>query len=254
MTRRWPGLSYELLIPCPTLTANGSQCHNLIPMADLLVYREEGENHFLCPKCRIRHGLSQLLTGFSQPVLSLQPELDRLHAEVADVRGGINELKANAADTADTIRRILRAVTTEITDCPRLFTLTPQNLSGARRLRLDQRHYRLVLWCEHPGHWHPWLDASYVIDQPKDWILHVAPYAALLFKALQLVAPIASAVAGVVLTPDQLQHAQNELQLMTALVAALPRQDDVTQPDLATVESARQLTPAQGKHGGRSAC
>ena len=25
-----------------------------------------------------------------------------------------------------------------------------------RRLRVDRDHFRLVLWCEHPGHWHPW--------------------------------------------------------------------------------------------------
>jgi internalin A len=198
-------------------------------------------------QCRTKHDLSTLLTGFSQPVLSLQPELDRLHAEVADVQSGVNELKADAADTADTIRRILHAVTTEITDCPRLFTLTPADPSGFRRLRLDQRHYRLVLWCEHPGHWHPWPAASYAIDQPRERILRIAPYATLVFKALQLVAPIASAVAGVILTPDELQHAQNEIQLMTTLITAFPSQEADDQPDLATAASAHQITLAQGQ-------
>jgi internalin A len=194
-----------------------------------------------------QHDLSALLTGYSQPVLSLQPELDRLHAEVADVKSGVNDLKAYAADTADTIRRILRAVTTEITDCPRLFTLTPEGAAGVRRLRLDHRRYRLVLWCEHPGHWHPWPDASYSIDQPREWILRIAPYATLVFKALQLVAPIAVAVAGVVLTADQLGNAESELKLMTTLVAALPSQEAGGQPGLATTESALQITPAQGQ-------
>jgi internalin A len=50
------------------------------------------------------------------PVLSFQPELDRLHSDVADVKSSINDLMAHAADTADAIRRIQRAVTTEITD------------------------------------------------------------------------------------------------------------------------------------------
>ena len=247
MTRRWPGLSYELLIPCPTLTADGSRCPSLISMEGLLGYREEGDTHYRCMQCRTRHDLSVLLTGFAQPMLSLQPELDRLHADVADVRSSVNDLKAYAADTADTIRRILRAVTTEITDCPRLFTLTPQDPPGLRRLRLDQRHYRLILWCEHPGHWHPWPNACYLIDQPREWILRIAPYAILVFKALQLVAPIASAVTGVLLTPDQLQAAQNELQLMTTLVTALPNQEPEDQPDLAHLESAGQVTRAEGQ-------
>src|SRR5262249_32864619 len=147
MTRRWPGLNYELLIPCPAMIADGSQCRSLIPMEGLLGYREENETYYRCMRCRTKHDLSELLTGFAQPVLSLQPELERLHERIADVESGVNDLKAHAADTADTIRRILRAVTTEITDCPRLFTLTPQHPTGSQRLRLDQRHYRLTLWC-----------------------------------------------------------------------------------------------------------
>ena len=246
VARRWPGLTYRLLIPCPSSSAGGSRCLNLIAMEDLWVYREEGETHFLCTKCRTRHDLSALLTGFSQPVISLQPELDRLHAEIADVQSGINDLQANAADTADAIRRILRAVTTEISDCPRLFTLTPQTPTGRRRLRPDQRHYWLVLWCEHPGHWHPCPDASYSVDKPREWILRIAPYAIIVFKALQLVAPIASAVAGVVLTPTELQNAQNELRLMTALIAELPSTEPETEPDFAALETSRQISPAEG--------
>jgi internalin A len=247
MSRRWPGLSYELLIPCPTLTADGSPCTSLIPMDGLLAYREEGDTHYRCMQCRTKHELSALLTGFSQPVLSLQPELDRLHDKLADVESGVNELKAHAADTADTIRRILQAVTTEITDCPRLFTLTLEKPSGAQRLRVDKRHYRLVLWCEHPGHWHPWRAASYPIEESKEWAIHIAPYATLVFKALQLVAPIASGIAGVVLTADQLKQAQGELQLMTTLVAELPIQQAADQPGFAAEESRHQLTPAEGE-------
>ena len=31
---RWPGLTYQLLIPCPTVTADGTQCPHLVPMED----------------------------------------------------------------------------------------------------------------------------------------------------------------------------------------------------------------------------
>jgi len=238
MTRRWPGLGYELLIPCPT-----SRCPSLIPMKGLQGYRQAGDTYYRCMDCMVRHDVSALLTGFSQPVLSLQPQLDRLHNEIADVKSDVNDLKACAADTADAIRRILRAVSTEITDCPRLFTIAPRE----RRMRIDQRHYSLVLWCEHPGHWHPWPAASYSIDQPKEWLVHIAPYATLVFKALQLVTPIAASVAGVVLTADQLKNAQSEIELMATLVAALPTGEAEVQDDLVVGESVSQLTLAQGQ-------
>jgi internalin A len=253
LTRRWPGLSYTLHVPCPAPAADGSHCASRIPVNGLLACRAEGGTHYRCGQCRTSHDLSALLTGFFQPVLSLKPELDRLGAQLADVRTGVNELKADAADTADAIRRILRAVTTEVTDCPRLFTLTPADASGSPgpsglgELGLGQRRYRLVLWCEHPGHWHPWPAASYEIDQPEESILCVAPYATLVFRALQLVAPLASAIGGVILTPGELQHVQDQIQPMTTLIAALPSQEADDQPDLATPGSGHQITLAQGQ-------
>ena len=49
---RWPGLIYQLLIPCPTVTADGTRCPRLLPMEDLLAYREEGETRYLCARCK----------------------------------------------------------------------------------------------------------------------------------------------------------------------------------------------------------
>jgi internalin A len=230
ITRRWPGLRYTLHIPCPAPSAAGSPCADPIPVDGLLAHREQGDTYYRCPRCRTKHDLSLLLTAFSRPALSLQPGLDRLHAEISDARSGLNDLKAAAADTADTIRRILRAVTTEMTDCPRLFTPT---------------HDGLVLWCEHPGHWHPWPAASYAID--RTGVRRTAAYATLVFKALRLVAPLASAVAGVVLTPGELRDVQNQMQLTEAVIAALPGQETGDQPDLATPGSARQITLRQGQ-------
>jgi internalin A len=43
ITRRWPGLRYELLIPCPVITAEGSGCAGRFGLADLLALREGGK-------------------------------------------------------------------------------------------------------------------------------------------------------------------------------------------------------------------
>ncbi len=252
ITRRWPGLGYELLIPCPTRTDSGLTCSGQFPLNGLLGYREHGGIRAPCWECHIDHDLSELLTGFAQPDVPLQPELERLQDQLADVASGVNRLEGYAADTADSMRRVLRAVGTEVTDCPRLFTLTTENPTGTRRLKFYQRHYRLVLWCEHPGHWHPWARASYSLDQPRDWLVRISPYAILVFKALQLVAPIAGAVAGVMLTDEQLKHGQHELELMTTLVAEisehLTEHGIKEQEDIVSLgESASQLTPAQGQ-------
>jgi internalin A len=246
ITRRWPGLDYALFVPCPTRGSEGLSCHGQFPLKFLLGYREQGGTHAPCHECFVNWEISELLTGFAQPELSLQPQLDQLQDQVADVASGVNRLESHAAETADSMRRILGAVASEITDCPRLFTVTQENRSTLQRLRFYQRHYRVVLWCEHPGHWHPWFPASYSFDQARDWLVRIGPYATLVFKALQLVVPVAVSAAGVLLSTEQFKQAQHQLDLMKTLVADLPEQKISDEFELIG-SHARQLTPAVGQ-------
>ena len=245
MMRRWPGLNYELLIPCPS-SYEGSSCPSVISMKGLMAYREEGETHYRCMVCRTRHDLSTLLTGFSQPTSTLQAELDRLSNEVTDVKRGVDDLTVYASDSANSIRRVLGAVSSEVTDCPRLFTLSPAPTVGVQRLKFYQRHYRLVLWCEHPGFWHPWPAASYSFQQPKDWLVRVGPYVTLVVTALQLVAPIAVPTAALIATGKHAEAVQNELKLMNALISDLPS-PDIDRQSIIDQFAERPLTQAQGE-------
>jgi Leucine-rich repeat (LRR) protein/GTPase SAR1 family protein len=240
---RWPGLHYDLLIPCPGTTASGSPCTGLIPMADLLAYREEGLNPYLCISCRTRHDVSALLTGFAPPAPVSEPALGLL----TEIASGVVRLEGQSADLADGIRQILRAVTTEVNDCPLLFTLTQSRPQGRRRLRVDQQHYQLVLWCEHPDHWHPWPAATYNIDQTREWLVRISPYANLVLTVLRSAVPIAASASGVLLTADQLKHARSELQLMTTLASELPQLKPVASPDRRPATASRPLAPAQGQ-------
>jgi len=194
----------------------------------------------------------------------LQPELDQLHAEVADVKRGVDDLKVYAADSASSIRRVLGAVSTEVTDCPCLFTLSGAMPAGMQRLRFFERQYRLVLWCEHPGFWNPWPPATYSLRQPKDWLIRVGPYVKLIVTALQLIAPIAGPVAGIAMTGKHvkgikgeleamstLEHVQSEVELMTTLISDLhlPKtvEDRRYEESFADPTFWRPLTVAQGE-------
>ena len=254
ITRRWPGLRYKLLIPCPTRAADGSGCPGQFPLEGLLRFREESEpGPARCWECNTSHDLSQLLTGFAQPDLPLQSGLERLHDKVAEISGGVNRMEAGvkrlesyAAEAADSIRRVLRAVASEVTDCPRLFTLTHQRPASLRWLKFYQRHYRLVLWCEQPGELHPWPPASYSLDQPKGWLVRIGPYATLVFKTLQLAIPHLSSVTDI-LTKAQLKDAQNWLEQMETLVTAIPHEPIEDESGLISTERGSQLSQAQGQ-------
>jgi internalin A len=251
--RRWPGLSYQLSIPCPTRGVDGTICQGHFPLDGLLRYRERGGSSYACLECVTEHDVSQLLTGFAVTDTSLQLDVERLNDRlehvsigVGHIASGIERLECYAAETADSMRRILRIVSSEITDCPRLFTISLDQ-RGRRLLKPHFEAYRIVLWCEHLGHWHPWPSASYTFQRPRDWLIAIGPYATLLVNALKLVVPIAGSVAGVVLSEQHLKLAQHELELMRTLVGELPNKKIRGHGEPVIGETSGQLTVAEGQ-------
>ena len=220
ITHRWPGLNYQLLIPCPGENAETSPCAGLFPLSGVIRLRERGKLSVSCMECAQDYEVSRLLTGFTAPDQPLEAELNKVHEQLAQIADGVTRTEHYAATAAETVGRVLRVVSTEVADCPRLFTLAADQAGRIRRLKFFQQHFRLTLWCEHPGYWHPWVPASYRFDPPKDLFAKISPYVALVCTTMQVAVPIAGSVAVNVLLPaDQLAHARSELKLMEALVA-----------------------------------
>jgi hypothetical protein len=240
---RWPGLTYEIFITCPGLISDVLMCPGQFPLDVVIGMREDGRNSITCWKCRRDYTVSLLLTGFSMPSQAISNELDQ---RLTDIEKTLLQVEGHAAEIGSSIRRVLRVVSTEITDCPRLFTIFSEKPIGRKRLRIDQRHLRLTLWCEHPGYWHPWAPASYDLNQPVEWFAEVSPYVRLILKTLQLVVPLVEPLTDMLLSPQQLAHAQKELKLMSAFVADLPRELQSKQTNLGT-SGPRQLTAAEGQ-------
>ena len=222
ITHRWPGLSYELRIPCPGSRPDETPCVGSFPLNGLMLLREKGHAKLPCPECTNELEISVLLTGFATLDQPLDAALDQIQDKLASIQEGVNRAEYYAATAADSVRRVLRVVSTEVTDCPRLFTVVPDQSAKMRRLLFFQNHYRINLWCEHPGYWHPWAPATYQLDPPKDWLVTVSPYAKLIFKALQLVVPIAGDAMEALLPLDEYARAQGDVDLMKTLVEDLP--------------------------------
>lgn len=126
---------------------------------------------------------------------------------------------------------------TEITGCPRLFTISNARPEGLEKLKPQLRYFQLTLWCEHPGAWHPCTQqGSYRLDRPADWFREVSRYARPVFTLLRVAVPLAGTLSELVLTKEQLDHASKELDLMTQLLDELPglagdNPDWLTNPD-----------------------
>ena len=245
---RWPGLSHKLFIPCPGWAAEYSACPGQFSLEALLRLRERGKlTSVPCMECTESYEISLLLTGFSTQDKPLLTKLDEMHEQLGRVESSVLRAEGHSAEIAQSVRRVLRIVSTEVTDCPRLFTLDREAPEWRKRLRFDQYHYRITLWCEHPGYWHPWLPASYELDPPKEWAAKIGPYAVLVFKTLQLVIPLTMSTVDVLLPPDQLLRARSYLQLMRTIVSELPDKLEEDQREGSVSGIGSQLTPAEGK-------
>jgi hypothetical protein len=198
-------------------------------------------------ECTESYEISLLLTGFSTQDRPLLAKLDEMKEQLGRVESRILLTEGHSAEIAQSVRRVLRIVSAEVTDCSRLFTLAREVPAWRKRLRFDQYHYRITLWCEHPGYWHPWLPASYELDPPKEWAAKIAPYAILVFKTLQLVIPVTKSTVNVLLTQEQLVRAQSFLELMGTIVSELPNNLERDQDEESTGRLGGQLTVAEGK-------
>lgn len=246
LRKRWPGLFYELFIPCPTGRQTGETCDARFPLRGLIAFRERGGVVQNCLLCQHDHDVNELLTGFSLPRESLQPELIRIQAEIGELATGVDEVARVTAEAAGLVRRVAKAVSIEVTDCPRLFTFWATRRQGLMsRLLPGQERCTLTLWCEHPGAWHAWPAATYEVVRPRQWVVAAAPYLRLVLKTLQLTVPIVSAVGGAVAGDELTKRAEKELELMNVLVSQLPR--EVGRDTEIAPEDGNQLTLAENQ-------
>ncbi|MGH3983836.1 MAG: COR domain-containing protein [Pseudonocardiaceae bacterium] len=239
VSERWPGLRYELFVPCPKRLDSRIQCTGRFKFQTLDRRRQRGDVQIDCRECDELYDVAQLLTGFAAPAL---PRLDEVLNRLDDVAVDLHRLRACQAELANGVRNILKVVTTEVDDCPRLFTFVPVE-SGWRRAQIWQRHYRLTLWCEHPDHWHAWPEATYDANCQEEWFRDAAPYLRLVIKTLRLILPVAKAVAGVVWNEQELGNTKNKIDLMGTIVEKLPPPDI---RDDTAIEPQSHLTSAQG--------
>ncbi|MEV7230924.1 COR domain-containing protein [Polymorphospora sp. NPDC051019] len=252
---RWPGLSYHFLVPCPTPGCTGE-----FPLSGLLRLRERGRVTRDCLECYYDHEISLLLTGFTSGHTEIRSHLEALHEElgavnagIERVEGGLRRVEVLATQAADSLRRVLKVVSTEVIDCPRMFTLAlPPRRAGLqapaamlRERRLTFQLVYLTLWCEHPGEWHPWQDATYELKQERDWVIKVAPYVNFVLKTLRLAVPVVGAVSGVLLPPNEVEEISRRVELMKVLAEKLPV--EVERQESIEETPNNELTKAEGQ-------
>jgi hypothetical protein len=178
-----------------------------------------------CPVCNEWQDIEQLLHNApaAQPdsTTLILTEFAEVKAEIEKARQQITYLGDNTLGRFDrlddrtrrtlsivdkTYNDLLRILTDEAKEGPRLFSLVPVERSGFNPKQWTNEKFRLILWCEHICLPLPLLngkdseDGVYELELTHKWFKDYAPLLNLMTKALSLALPIAA--AGAKLTID----------------------------------------------------
>ncbi len=221
--QRWPGLTYDLAVPCPNRDKKGRPCEGRFELASLRHFLADGDETIRCQKqCLQKVGIAKLLTGFDPPDFDLRERLDQLQKSADLARA---EQRQYASYAAQMSRTMLRAMTAETRECPRLFTLIPQKLAKWKPKNLGRDGLRMTLWCEMPDCEHATCKigsdgpGEYTFTRPQEWLVKVAPYAKMISTLLSVAAPIAAASVKAAIGPDTLADVGKSIDVMKEVVS-----------------------------------
>ena len=245
---RWPHLGFEEFMQCPGM--HGNSCDGRFNIKNLNSALASGVSMLQCHACRNNFDVAEILHGYRPAGTDVHQGFAQLRAQIKEefVKAGVKneeafslaalqraqladrhskEIQRLAAQSAEMIRRVLRAIADEAHHGPRLFTIAPRSASKWNPKNWGQETLRLTLWCEHPGHEHPCGNSGrFEINQPGDWLRKLGPYIALAAKAMRVIVPVSAGLAG--LTEDAVRdEIKPELDFMEKVVKyAMPEMDE----------------------------
>lgn len=214
--QRWPGLRYSLTVPCPPECRNEPRRSGRLKLDVLRKRRADGKRVSECPDCGDDLSIEQLLHGFEWPRPDSSPQLEEIHALVSY--------------NAQMVRTLLNAIGSETKECPRLFTLLPEEAGVLARVNpgsWGRMSFRLTLWCEMPDAQHPVCpigsggEGEYVFDGARSWLLRIAPLVRAVVQTLRYAIPIGGAVVKAGVDATLLKEIGPKIDVMEKAVTTL---------------------------------
>jgi GTPase SAR1 family protein len=229
ITDNWPGMEnrYRFMVPCPEVI-DSQPCKGRFNIHALRQFLAEGDSTTRCPECTKKQSIVELLFGFEERDMSVQ--LREIQEQLAQAREQIAGLNSRIAHY---FWAIMHAIADEAKHGPRLFTFRSRD-AGLSPAQLFSRSISLQLWCEAEGCQHPVIAKDkgfYDIQQPREWVIKIAPYANFVLDVLKTVAPIATPAINVAFGSKTTEKwgIADQLSLAAAILGKLP--DEIKTPD-----------------------
>jgi hypothetical protein len=211
----WPGLKdrYGFMVPCPEIV-NGQSCKGRFKIQALRQFLAEGDSTVRCQECSCKLSIVELLFGFEDT--KIEKQLQAIE----------NRLVGWESRIANYFMALMNAIADEAKNGPRLFTFRSRD-AGLSPSQIFSRPITLQLWCEAEGCQHPIIEKDkgfYDIEQPREWVMTIAPYANMALEILKTVAPIAGPAINTFFGPKTTEawKIADQLNLASAIIGKLP--------------------------------
>jgi hypothetical protein len=219
--KSWEGLRCEVTVPCVAPCGKGRPGTGLFEEEKLIAFKRQGVQEFPCyvSGCSQLQNIDGLLRNSPsaqgpgiEKLLAvnfddLKARIDTVSIKVAqldrDERDRFRTLDTNdrriISQVEDAYTRVMKALTDEAKDGPRLFSFEPMDRRFFDKPKWVSAKFRLTLWCEHSRLPLPALNGKddphgvYELDLPRQWVVKSMPYVKFLSGLLSLVVPVAAA-------------------------------------------------------------
>lgn len=213
---RWTGLAWSQMVPCREDSCLKSPSPGYFGMKTLTNARDQRRTTVQCHACLADCDLSELLTGFELPKSLILDEIRLAISKFGNKLDSISVDTRRINEALQIMRRIHKAITSELRDAPGLVTFWP---SDSRKWlgKIDPRNigieeYDLWLWCDHLDCPHP--VKKYTVKRPKEWLVTIAPYANLVANTLKIALPIAGAAVNFLLPAELSGNLDKQIESM----------------------------------------
>ncbi|MBN9121985.1 MAG: leucine-rich repeat domain-containing protein [Planctomycetes bacterium] len=263
----WEELQCNVTVPCLNPLKWEPPCHGTFKVAKLMESSARHRDVQECKVCEVDQDIGQLLRNapaarpdpLGEMVLTaLIEQQDQIRALGAQLAGQQNVLigRLDQAD-ADADRRgkelgsrvaasfdaLMRAMTDEAKDGPRLFSFEPAEPGFWGRPTWISEKFRFTLWCEHARLPLPELNKRlgktekadlkrgvYEVKVPRDWFASAAPVLRTIALTLSVVAPMAGPLVRLALDPEAQRAIDKQLEAAVKCTEAFGKGAEKLEP------------------------
>lgn len=190
----WEGLRCEITVPC----LNPTSCKGLFEVSKLIENKKQGRPEQPCSVCNYWQSIDQLLSN--APAAAQPISIEVLEKQFASIQGKLDVVDTNTQRILSQIDKtytdLLKVLTDEAREGPRLFSLIPVKRSGFNPKEWTSEKFKLILWCEHIRLPLPVINGKdstkgvYELELTRDWFRKSAPLLKLMTGALSLALPV----------------------------------------------------------------